>query len=166
VRELLYFIASLAGAAVLTALAVIVPPESALWRGVLYGGIVVLGATSIAILIDMFIPLATMERKAKFTVAGCLAVMLAVGGGWFYAQYPTSLNTMRGWFLPLTAPPKLPPTPPPTPRKVDGTLSASYYKCKDRQMPVSAEEFKAYFEAYANAYGYKTPVVSTVTPAA
>ena len=41
-REAISFIASLAGAAVLTALAAEVPPESLFWRDLLYGGIIVL----------------------------------------------------------------------------------------------------------------------------
>lgn len=52
-REAVYFIASLAGAAVLTALAVLVPPESPLWRTLLYGGIVVLLLCAIVLAIDM-----------------------------------------------------------------------------------------------------------------
>ena len=52
-REAIYFIASLAGAAVLSALAVLVPPQSPLWRDLLYGGIVVLLLCAVALAIDI-----------------------------------------------------------------------------------------------------------------
>jgi len=53
VRETLFFIASIAGAAVLTALAVLVPPESLLWKVMLYGGIVTLILCAVILLIDI-----------------------------------------------------------------------------------------------------------------
>lgn len=52
-REAVYFIASLAGAAVLSALAVLVPPQSPFWRDLLYGGIIVLSLCALVLAIDI-----------------------------------------------------------------------------------------------------------------
>jgi hypothetical protein len=52
-REAIYFIASLAGAAVLTALAILVPPDSPFWRNLLYGGIGVLIVCALGLAIDI-----------------------------------------------------------------------------------------------------------------
>ena len=85
-RDLFYFIGSLAGAAVLTALAIVVPPESLIWRVVLYVGIAVFVTAAIGILIDMFAPAISTNRKLKFTAYGCLIATIVVGGLWFYVQ--------------------------------------------------------------------------------
>jgi predicted lysophospholipase L1 biosynthesis ABC-type transport system permease subunit len=52
-REFLYFVASLAGAAMLTALAVLFAPESRLWAAVFYVSAVILALCAIALLIDI-----------------------------------------------------------------------------------------------------------------
>jgi len=44
-RELAYFIGSLAGAAIMTALAILVRPEPPLWKAVLWGGIGTFGSS-------------------------------------------------------------------------------------------------------------------------
>jgi hypothetical protein len=55
-REIIFFIASLAGATVLTALAILLQPASPLWKWLLWGGISVLTACSCVILIDYLRP--------------------------------------------------------------------------------------------------------------
>jgi hypothetical protein len=169
VREFLYFIASLSGAAVLTAMAVIIPPESALWRAVLYIGIVVLVTTSIAIFIDMIVPVATMQRKAKFTAVGFLAIAMTVWGGWFYANYPASYKIMQTWFPALTIPSKPPSSVPPAPRNITSTFSKAYYNCKKKEGELDSAAiekrsaaFKSFIEPYAEAYDFKPPTIAVV----
>ena len=55
-REWAFFIASLAGAAVFTALAVLVRPDSPLWKWLLSGGIAVFAAAALVILADIVRP--------------------------------------------------------------------------------------------------------------
>ena len=52
-REAIYFVASVAGAAVLTALAVLVSPQSLFWQAVLYRGIAILILCAATLLIDI-----------------------------------------------------------------------------------------------------------------
>jgi hypothetical protein len=52
-REIISFIASLAGAAVLTALAVLIGPKSPFWRWLLWGGSGILAICAIILLIDI-----------------------------------------------------------------------------------------------------------------
>jgi hypothetical protein len=55
-REILFCIVSLAGAAVMTALAVTLRPESPLWKWILWGGIGVFVACAVVLLIDIVRP--------------------------------------------------------------------------------------------------------------
>jgi len=55
-REIVFFIASLAGAAILTALAVLIRPESPLWKFLLWGGISIFIACACIVLIDYYRP--------------------------------------------------------------------------------------------------------------
>jgi hypothetical protein len=52
-REIVFFVASLAGAAILTALAVLNPEASLLWKNVLSGGITILAICALALFIDI-----------------------------------------------------------------------------------------------------------------
>ena len=52
-REIVFFVASLAGAAILTALAVLNPEASLLWKNVLRGGIAVLAICALVLFIDI-----------------------------------------------------------------------------------------------------------------
>lgn len=54
-REFIYFLASLAGAAVLTALAVLIEKQSPIWGELLWGGTVLLGICAILLLIDIIL---------------------------------------------------------------------------------------------------------------
>jgi hypothetical protein len=72
-REILWFFASLAGAAILTALAAIMPPQSPVWRGILYGGICILLTCAILIFLDMRRPL--KERKRVVPLIGMVVLM-------------------------------------------------------------------------------------------
>lgn len=55
-REIVFFVASLAGAVILTALAVVIQPNSPIWRWMLCGGIAVFAACAIVLLVDMARP--------------------------------------------------------------------------------------------------------------
>lgn len=55
-REIVLAIASFAGAAILTALAVFLQPDSPFWKWVLWGGIGILTACAVILLIDYFRP--------------------------------------------------------------------------------------------------------------
>lgn len=166
-RDLLYFIGSLAGAAVLTALAIVVPPESLVWRVVLYVGIAVFVAAAIGILIDMFAPTIAVSRKLRLTVYGFLFAATLVGAGWFYLQFPKSLELARTWFPPLMVPKS--PSAPLTPKKLGATVGKAYYKCKaDGASPTPEQaakekaDFQSYIAAWANLYGFKPPQLSEV----
>jgi len=55
-REIVFFIASLAGAAIMTALAILIHPDSPFWRWFLWGGIAVFAACAIVLLLDWIWP--------------------------------------------------------------------------------------------------------------
>jgi hypothetical protein len=55
-REIVFFIASLAGAAILTALAVLLQPDSPIWKWVLWAGIAIFAACAFVLLIDLVRP--------------------------------------------------------------------------------------------------------------
>src|SRR6516162_6041349 len=52
-RDVLFFIASLACAAILAALGVLIPPNSLFWKWVLWGGVVIFILCAIALLLDI-----------------------------------------------------------------------------------------------------------------
>jgi hypothetical protein len=86
-RETLWFFASLAGAAILTALAVILPPQSALWSGILYGAIYLLLACAILIFLDMRKPL--RERRKVIPLIGMIIFGLGFLGCAVWYFWPT-----------------------------------------------------------------------------
>jgi hypothetical protein len=55
-RDIIAFIASLAGAAILSALAVLIRPESIFWKFLLWGGIAIFIACACVVLLDYFRP--------------------------------------------------------------------------------------------------------------
>jgi hypothetical protein len=77
VRENVMFIASLAGAAILTALAVLVRPESPLWKALLWSGIAIFLACACIILFDYFKP----GSKPILLVGAGLGIALLLGCG-------------------------------------------------------------------------------------
>lgn len=77
-RELLWFFASLAGAAILTALAVIVSPQSLFWKAILFGGIYVLLICALLIFLDMRRPL--KERPRMTPLVGLVVFSLGFLG--------------------------------------------------------------------------------------
>jgi hypothetical protein len=89
-RETLWFVASLAGAAILTALAVIVSPQSPLWRDVLVGGAYVLLVCAVLIFFDMRQPL--RERPKMIPLIGMVVCGLGFLGcvAWYF--WPTAAS--------------------------------------------------------------------------
>jgi hypothetical protein len=83
-REILWFFASLAGAAIFTALAVIVSPQSPLWRDVLVGGAYVLLVRAVLIFFDMRQPL--RERPKMIPIIGMVTCGLGFLGcvAWYF----------------------------------------------------------------------------------
>lgn len=76
-REILFFIASIAGAAVLTALGIVLAPTSPVWRWVLWGGAsVFIGCASI-LAIDYFKPDGQWPLKSALGIAVTIALLLA-----------------------------------------------------------------------------------------
>lgn len=74
-RELFYFIASLAGASILTALAILLRPGSPIWKAILWGGIGVFIACACLILIDYFRP-----NSSRILLCGSgIGIALAIG---------------------------------------------------------------------------------------
>jgi hypothetical protein len=63
-REIVFFVASLAGAAILTALAVLNPEASLLWKNILRGGIAVLAICALALFIDIIRSRIARRQKA------------------------------------------------------------------------------------------------------
>ena len=55
-REVATFVASLAGAAILTALAVLIRPEAPLWKALLWGGVAIFFACACVLLFDYLKP--------------------------------------------------------------------------------------------------------------
>ena len=85
-REILWFFASLAGAAILTALAVIVSPQSLFWRAVLFGGIYLFLICAVLISLDMRKPL--KERSRMVPLIGMVVFGLGFLGCtiWYFWQ--------------------------------------------------------------------------------
>ena len=83
-RETLWFVASLAGAAIFTALAVIVSPQSPLWRDILVGGAYVLLVCAVLIFFDMRQPL--RERPKMIPIIGMVICGLGFLGcvAWYF----------------------------------------------------------------------------------
>jgi hypothetical protein len=76
-REIAFFIGSLAGAAVLTALAVLIRPESPLWKALLWGGTAVFVACACVLLFDYFRP----GGKTLLLIGAAIGIALFVGCG-------------------------------------------------------------------------------------
>jgi hypothetical protein len=76
-REIALFIGSLAGAAVLTALAVLIRPESPFWKGLLWGGIAVFVACACIVLFDYLKP----GGKIEFSIGAGIGLALFMGFG-------------------------------------------------------------------------------------
>jgi hypothetical protein len=82
-RDVILFFASLAGAAILTALAVIVSPQSPLWQAILYGGAYVLLVCAILLFLDWLHPL--RDRARVISLIGMVIFGLGfVGCGALY----------------------------------------------------------------------------------
>jgi hypothetical protein len=84
-RELLYFMASLAGAVVLTALAVLLRPESPVWRGGLWGGIGVFVACACWLALGYLRP----NGNAYFLAGTAIGIALFIGFGAAFLFEPT-----------------------------------------------------------------------------
>ena len=83
-REIALFIASLAGAAIMTALAVLIRPESPFWKLVLWGGIAIFIACAFVVVIDYFRP-----GGQIFLLAGiALGTALLIGCGIAFFNQP------------------------------------------------------------------------------
>jgi hypothetical protein len=157
---------AIAAAIVIALLSLIVAPWSGPWW------IALLAATFVALWALLHILLGgSAKRIVRLTAILFLAVGIPSFGTWFYLRYPASLKIMQAWFPPLFTPTTkaaLAPTLPPA-RKIDATWGKAYYKCKTNEIEPTkgeieknASDFKTYIEAWANAYGYKTPVVTAV----
>jgi hypothetical protein len=112
----------------------------------------------------------TLRRSSQVTARLATIAFLTVGlpsfGIWYWLNYPVSQKIMQTYFPSPYAPKS---SPVPVARKFDATLGKAYYKCKFADVELTKEEtekyvadFKAYIEAWANAYGYKSPTVTTV----
>jgi hypothetical protein len=76
-REFMYFMGSLAGAAIMAALAVLIKPESPVWKVILWGGIGVFVSCAVVVIIDYYRP-----NGSAFLLAGmALGIALIVGCG-------------------------------------------------------------------------------------
>jgi hypothetical protein len=64
-REWLFFIASLAAAFMLAAIAVLFPPSSPLWKYMLWGGTAVFCITSLTLLFDLTFSISRFNKRAK-----------------------------------------------------------------------------------------------------
>ena len=89
-REILWFFASLAGAAILTALAVIVSPQSLFWRAVLFGGIYLLLICAVLISLDMRKPL--KERSKMVPLIGMVVFGLGFIGCTIWYIWPQNFS--------------------------------------------------------------------------
>jgi hypothetical protein len=76
-RETAYFIGSLAGAAIMTALALLIRPEAPLWKIVLWGGIGVFTACACVVVLDYIRP----NGSPYFLAGTALGIALFVGCG-------------------------------------------------------------------------------------
>jgi hypothetical protein len=90
-RETLWFFASLAGAAVLTALAVILSPQSPVWRDLLFGGGYLLLACAVLIFLDMQQPL--RERPKMIPLIGMVVFGLGFLGCAVLYYWPSDPTT-------------------------------------------------------------------------
>jgi hypothetical protein len=96
-REWLWFVASLAAACVLTAIQVMYPPTSPIWKYVLWGGIIVLFLTSLVLIVDL---LRNKTAKKQVNKNGALRIPLlklrdiAETKGWDFENMP-KLNAME-----------------------------------------------------------------------
>lgn len=77
-RESAFFIASLAGAAVLTALAILLPPESPFWRWTLWGGVGVFLACACVIAINTVRPESDWRLLAGMGLGIALFISCAI----------------------------------------------------------------------------------------
>jgi hypothetical protein len=133
------------------------------WWGGLIATIFIIVATAIHMVSG-----ASAKRVTRITTV----LFLAIGGPWFgywyYSNYPASSKIMQAWFPVPVSPTKVATPINAIPRKTEATLSKAYYKCKNNgdltpeDAAKNASEFKAYIEAYAAAYGYKSPIVATI----
>ena len=82
-RDIIFLIASIAGAAILTAVAVLLAPESPFWKWILWGGIGVLTACACVLLVDYLKPggnvFALMGIWAGIALAITFSIAFAVG---------------------------------------------------------------------------------------
>lgn len=92
-REVLWFIASLAGAAILAALTVILSPQSPFWRAILHGGIWILMTCAVLIFLDMRQPL--KERARVIPLIGMVICGLGFLGlaTWYFWPSQSEIAT-------------------------------------------------------------------------
>lgn len=112
-REFLYFVASLAGAAMLTALGIIYGPNSGIWGRVFYISAGILTLCAVVLLIDL-VRRGTWPKKiagsrsriALIAILGTAAVLWSQH--WYYSNYSTNGGI---WHVQLGLPPTAPPPP-------------------------------------------------------
>jgi hypothetical protein len=99
-RDILLFIGSLAGAAILTAIAVIVSPSSPIWKWILWGGIGVFTACAIVLLIDYLRPGGSVFSLSGIGIGIALAITFTIS---FAAGSPHTVisvpRTLKDAFL-------------------------------------------------------------------
>lgn len=113
-REVLWFVASLAGAAILTALAILVSPKSPIWRTILWGAAYILLVCAVLIFLDMRRPL--RDRNRMLPLIGLVIFGIAFLGcsAWYF--WPTrgaakaEINAGQPPSYPTQS---MPPSPPP-----------------------------------------------------
>jgi hypothetical protein len=98
-REFLYFVASLAGAAMLTALGILYGPQSGIWGYVLYVSAAILAVCALILLADL-IRRGTARKLISQSILvsrarAATAIILVTGGAlvldyWYYANYSTN----------------------------------------------------------------------------
>src|SRR5580704_4112462 len=84
-REMAYFVGSLAGAAIMTALALFVRPEAPIWKVVLWGGMGVFAACACVIALDYLRP----NGNVYFLTGTAIGLALFVGFGTAFLFGPT-----------------------------------------------------------------------------
>jgi hypothetical protein len=94
-REIIFFIASLAGAAMFTALAVIVAPTSPFWRWVLWSSVGVFVVCAIALLVDIIRHVRTKKNSSVLPSNPQFASAPVAGGAPFRAEPPTMAHYDR-----------------------------------------------------------------------
>jgi len=85
VREVAYFVGSLAGAAIMTALAILLRPESPIWKVILWGGIGVFAACACVVALGYVRP----GGNPYFLAGAALGVALFTGFGAAFLFGPT-----------------------------------------------------------------------------